>query len=459
MMKSSSLGVCFLLLLALLGLLITLPYQTTARRLRGLRPVSEQYTPEPVHSLVPGTATQTYYNIGGSAVLTNKGVRLTPAVSGRTGWMWNEYPIESENFEVEMKFEIFSKPHYGGDGFGIFFVEGNTDPSFYTDPTAINGSVMGMNENFKGVGVIIDVYDNDGRRNNPAIFAIKNLDGKQFQFRPDQDFEGSMITDLHRGSHRCVNDLRNTNRPVELVLKVIKNTLFVYINSHASTGYRSCLSVQLNLGTDSLGHERTLKGNHLAVTAQTGQVSDNIDIHSINVRYLKATDAIDTTELDDLAAQGSFDAIGFVMNIVVVGMAVYLFTMTVQDYQAYRSALQSQVTQTIVAQKLNQTVFTQFYLTLALAVGTLFTLKLLPFLLILVLALLRILFYTKHLLAISPQMVPHQSTLYGQQQQISGGGNGLLGMSLQTRYYLALATTGGAMLFLLADFFFGFTLF
>jgi len=53
-------------------------------------------------------------------------------------------PIESANWEVEFTMEVYSKPHFGGDGFAFWMLEGLQDPTYHNDPTFLTGDVCGM---------------------------------------------------------------------------------------------------------------------------------------------------------------------------------------------------------------------------------------------------------------------------------------------------------------------------
>ena len=57
-----------------------------------------------------------YWNFGGSTVMAKKYVRLMAAVQDRSGWLWNEYPLEQENWETHFVMEVFSTPHLGVSG-------------------------------------------------------------------------------------------------------------------------------------------------------------------------------------------------------------------------------------------------------------------------------------------------------------------------------------------------------
>jgi mannose-binding lectin 1 len=69
--------------------------------------------------------------------------------------------------------EVFSKPHFGGDGLAFWVLAGDMDPSFSSEPDSLNGPIFGMKSEFKGFGVLFDVYDNDNRRNNPSVFVLE----------------------------------------------------------------------------------------------------------------------------------------------------------------------------------------------------------------------------------------------------------------------------------------------
>lgn len=247
----------------------------------------------------PLDKSQVYWNFGGSTVLTKKFVRLTPSTQDRKGWLWNEYPIESENFEVEFKTEVFSKPHFGGDGFGFWILSSEMDPAFTSDPDALTGPIFGMKNDFKGVGVIFDVYDNDNRRNNPSVFVLANFEGEARKFNHDNDYEDDMYTkrpgfpglltpDLSKthNAYRCVADLRNTGKVTRVLVKYLHKVLHVYVDTQ-NTGYKFCLAVQL---------DQTFVDHHFAFSAATGQVADNHDIVEVTTRYLKEDDVgIDNT--------------------------------------------------------------------------------------------------------------------------------------------------------------------
>ena len=143
-----------------------------------------------------------YWNFGGSTVLTRRQVCLTPATSNRRGYLWNDYGIESDNWEIEFEVDVFSKPHFGGDGFAFWLLHSSQDPSFQTDPEYLLGSVFGMREDFRGVGIVVDVYDNNGSRDNPSIFVLHNPTGERTNYNHDNDYANDMYKKTAPGTKR-----------------------------------------------------------------------------------------------------------------------------------------------------------------------------------------------------------------------------------------------------------------
>jgi hypothetical protein len=260
-----------------------------------------------------------YWNFGGATVLTKNIIRLTPSTQDRRGWLWNEYPLESTNWEVEFSTEVFSKPHFGGDGFGFWVLAGEQDPSFTQNPEALTGPLFGMKNDFKGFGVLFDVYDNDNRRNNPSVFVLANPTGKATQFNHDNDYDDDSVKTLPPGvdagqagaSHKCVADIRNTGKVSKVLVKYLHRILHVYIDSSEGHGYKFCLAVQL---------EDDFKDHHLAFTAATGQVADNHDLLEITTRYLKQTDRdFDDASLAAMAGGGSHHSSWYALYWLVQG--------------------------------------------------------------------------------------------------------------------------------------------
>jgi hypothetical protein len=262
-------------------------------------PVSTQYAPEPKHSLYePFDECLLHWSYGGHAVFTNKLVRLTPSAADKRGLLINNSPLNAEDFEVEIELKVHGSSHFGGEGLGIWFIHPDTKTQLQASQYHNGGPIFGMNDDMRGLGVIVDVYDNDLSRNNPAVFVLANKDGGKMKLNYDLDFRDDMVlrlpdvvpghTAINGGAvyraHRCVAELRNIQNSGKLLVKVLQGILHVYVNTNPkrALAYKFCLAVELD--------DLSLYGHFLALSAATGQVADSHDVLAVTTRYLDASD-------------------------------------------------------------------------------------------------------------------------------------------------------------------------
>ncbi|GAB5365957.1 hypothetical protein AAMO2058_001103100 [Amorphochlora amoebiformis] len=287
---------------------------------------------EPHHSMhQPMDQSRVYWYWGGSTVVAKRQVRLTPATADRQGFLWNDYPLESVNWEVEFDFKVYSKPHFGGDGFGFWILDSSDDPVLKSEPDALSGKLFGLKERFKGMGVVFDTYDNDGDRKNPAIFVLDNRKGERFYGNHDNDYLNDMYKQTPSGyknpEFSCQAQYRNTNEPVRVLIRFLHKILHVYIDTRDGQGWRVCLAVEFD--TDFSNH-------HMVFSAITGQVADVHEVNSISTRYIDESEQ----DFDDfllMHAEGSnrrsglgqllwylLMAGGLALN-VICGMEIYKY--------------------------------------------------------------------------------------------------------------------------------------
>lgn len=177
-----------------------------------------------------------------------------------------------------------------------------------------------MKNDFKGIGLIFDVYDNDNRRNNPSVFVIEN-DGKSRQYDHDHDYENDIIktmpedhtlSGLTHGkyqSYKCVADFRNAHSNTKVLVKFLHKALHVYLDTESSSNYKFCLVVQF---------DRDFRDYHMAFTAATGQVADNHDVEFIETSYLADSDLeFDDSLLEHFASNASGSLVNTVSDLLV----------------------------------------------------------------------------------------------------------------------------------------------
>lgn len=366
-------------------------------------------------------------------------------------------PQESDNFELEVEFNVYSKPHFGGDGFGIWFLSADQDPSTDAQSQTLVGPLFGMRADFKGVGVLFDIYDNDNQRNNPAVFVVQNHEGP-FPYSHDTDFEHDMVKRTpppppgvsardHYEAYKCVAEYRNRGQPSSVLLKYINNAMHVYLNTEDGQGWRFCLAVELARPPKLPAKKKSyLRDSHLTFSAATGQVADNIDIHSITLRYLRPDDvAPDQRFLAHFGTGSSGSTLGTLFWFVVTLAGLALTCVTIYEYYEYRSMVKGHIDAVAIAEKANQYMVQHFHLHAALTALLLITFHWVPFLINLPLVLLRFVLHRKQALLLNPNSITKMA---------GRTGGGLINMSADLRYSIALVVYSIATLYYLYHFFY-----
>ena len=149
-------------------------------------------------------------------------------------------------------FRVNGRGRLGADGFAFW----------YTDNKGVEGPVFGSNDNWVGLGVFFDSFDNDGRGNNPYIMAMNNDGTKAFDHQSDgvaQQIAG------------CQRDFRNKPFPVRAKIEYYKNVLTILFhngNSNNDDDFELCLRAE-NLYLPQNGY--------FGLSAATGGLADDHD--------------------------------------------------------------------------------------------------------------------------------------------------------------------------------------
>ena len=164
------------------------------------------------HSLQrPFDVSLPYWKYGGSTVATESLIRLTPNSQSRAGWLFNEFSLSSKDWELELHYAVRSSYHIGGDGMGIFVLSDSQHPRRNRGHNYLAGGIFGLKEDFDGFGVILDTYDNDGGRDNPSIYTLKQSKDDRQTWNGDNDYADNMVTTKtdKDSDIQCTNSYRN----------------------------------------------------------------------------------------------------------------------------------------------------------------------------------------------------------------------------------------------------------
>ncbi|XP_055720265.1 protein ERGIC-53 isoform X1 [Salvelinus fontinalis] len=148
----------------------------------------------------------------GNAIPSADQVRITPSLRSQKGSVWTKTTVNFDNWEAEVTFRVSGRGRMGADGLAIWF----------TTAQGLDGPVYGAADNWNGIGIFFDSFDNDGKKNNPAVLVVGN-NGKLVYDHPNDGTTQALGT--------CLRDFRNKPYPVRAKITYYKRTLIVLINN------------------------------------------------------------------------------------------------------------------------------------------------------------------------------------------------------------------------------------
>jgi len=207
--------------------------------------------------LVRGTIP--FWKFEGDTVVTDDYVRLTPAEKSRKGAIWNTKLYVFDAWEVEMKIKIGSPTALGADGMVFWYVQ-----DFYKD-----GPMYGSADNWNGLAVVFDTFDNDEQGDNPYIGVLQNDRSWSYeQNGRTRDAKGQGEI----GGCRC--NYRNVETYVKI--QYFQGNIQVQYKLGANADYILCTQGKANLPA----------GYYFGLSAATGGLADNHDIYSFETSRL-----------------------------------------------------------------------------------------------------------------------------------------------------------------------------
>ncbi|XP_045620916.1 protein ERGIC-53 isoform X2 [Procambarus clarkii] len=149
-----------------------------------------------------------FWQYSGNAIASEESVRITPSLRSQKGQIWTKNPTNFEWWEVDFVFRVTGRGRIGADGLAIWFA----------DKPGVEGPVFGSSDQWNGLGIFFDSFDNDNKRNNPYVMAMVN-DGSKIY---DHEHDG-----LSQQLGGCLRDFRNKPFPVRAKIEYYKNVLTV----------------------------------------------------------------------------------------------------------------------------------------------------------------------------------------------------------------------------------------
>ncbi|KAI9315724.1 legume-like lectin family-domain-containing protein [Dichotomocladium elegans] len=204
-----------------------------------------------------------WFDFGGDVIInTNRQIRLTSTRQSQQGFLWSRLPLTAANFEIEFEFKVGGQTgHLYGDGFALWL----------TKQRSTIGPVFGSVDNFEGLGVFFDTYDNERahRHTFPYISAMLGDGVKSY----DNSVDGRN-TELAG----CEANFRSKSFPTKARLTYHKGN-YVQLNVmwREEDEWDECFKVFDVQLPDQI---------YLGFTAHTGEVTDNHDIIGVTTKTL-----------------------------------------------------------------------------------------------------------------------------------------------------------------------------
>ncbi|KAJ8311485.1 hypothetical protein KUTeg_010840 [Tegillarca granosa] len=206
-----------------------------------------------------------FWEYGGDAIASDESIRITPSLRSQKGWAWAKEPVTFDQWSVEIVFKVTGRGRIGADGLAFW----------YTQEKGEGGPVFGNKDQWKGLGVIFDSFDNDGQHNNPYIMAMLN-DGT---INYDHNSDGAS-----QQLGGCLRDFRNKPYPIRVKVEYYNKILTVFVNTGLTNNkdeFELCMRQE---------NVELPKNGYFGVSAATGGLADDHDVLAVLTHSLHSED-------------------------------------------------------------------------------------------------------------------------------------------------------------------------
>ncbi|EPZ34536.1 Concanavalin A-like lectin/glucanase, subgroup domain-containing protein [Rozella allomycis CSF55] len=201
----------------------------------------------------------------GDVAILNNAVRLTNDMPNQNGVIWTKNANPHKEWQAVVGFRIEGHGNTGGEGLTFW----------YRKEKAL-GDVFGTADEWNGLGIFLDSFDDDHKKNNPLIYGILNDGTKKYQKELDG---GSQIM----GS--CFKDFRNSPLPYWLKITYASRTLTVESAKHGDF-YEVCFEAEIDLP----------EGYFFGVSASTGpEFADQHEVLMFEIYELNSLEKADVS--------------------------------------------------------------------------------------------------------------------------------------------------------------------
>jgi lectin, mannose-binding 2 len=203
-----------------------------------------------------------WFDFGGTTIIrADQYVRLTAQAPSQAGWIFSRVPLTATNWEVEFEFSISGTGNLFGDGFAMWVTKNRAE----------TGPVFGMKDQFEGLGLFFDTYKN----NRPGVvfpYVMAMMGDGQTPYDQANDGKANELAGC------SARGLRNSDLPTRAKVTYFQDKqLTVDLMYKKEDEWIRCFEVE-GVKMPSVAY--------LGFSAETGELSDNHDIISVETKNL-----------------------------------------------------------------------------------------------------------------------------------------------------------------------------
>ncbi|KAH6624945.1 concanavalin A-like lectin/glucanase domain-containing protein [Chaetomium sp. MPI-SDFR-AT-0129] len=204
-----------------------------------------------------------WYDFGGDAIIrTDQYIRLTSDHPSQTGWLFSRVPLTATNWEIEVEFKIHGKNQLYGDGFAMWL----------TKERGKTGPIFGSADKFEGLGIFFDTYKN----NRPGVvfpYVMAMVGDGQKTYDKDTDGKEAEFAGC------SARGIRHATIPTKFRLTYFQDkSLKLELQYKTEGEWSLCFETDKPPSIPQVAY--------LGFTSETGELSDNHDIISIDAKNL-----------------------------------------------------------------------------------------------------------------------------------------------------------------------------
>lgn len=210
----------------------------------------------------------------GATELNEGFIRLTPDRQSKRGRLWNKFRYLERSWQAIVAFRVMGQgAKLFGDGFAFW----------YTKDKLRDGMLLGSADDFIGLSLMFDTYDNEegkGPRPHPYITAYVNDGSTKFDHDAlhESPFVGGCTSKFREQYDEAKDGIAGISPPKPSLIRITYlaplRELRIEVDAKNEGTWQECTVVE---------DVELPSGYHFGFSASTGQLADNHDIFEVKI--------------------------------------------------------------------------------------------------------------------------------------------------------------------------------